>query len=289
MSDASAAGGGAAAPATAPEGQAPQAAATVDDFLEIDHEIEPGKIAKIKLARSKVAPQLDKWRGDLDRRASKLDLDSKAFTERSTKLEAVLQAARSGPDGTAELLRALGVDPEGFSEAQIAKKVKAIMQADEEKNDPAKKTAREREEKLSKLEKESEERKKTDAETSRAQQVQGTQRFVESIAQKFPEPYRAHARADVIAVLRSKLADGTEPKDITGDAVYAAARKIAIARRQAALGLADDLPAPVPQALHPAAAPKPKPAVPPPPKESPAAGDFLADLLQQGRDARRNR
>lgn len=289
MSDASAAGGGAAAPATAPEGQAPQAAAAVDDFLEIDHEIEPGKIAKIKLARSKVAPQLDKWRGDLDRRASKLDLDSKAFTERSTKLEAVLQAARSGPDGTAELLRALGVDPEGFSEAQIAKKVKAIMQADEEKNDPAKKTAREREEKLSKLEKESEERKKTDAETEKVQNKQRTTQWVDNIAKRFHKDYQGHARLDVISVLRSKFAEGAKPEEITADAVYAAARKIAIERRQAALGLTDDLPAPVPQALHPAVAPKPKPAVPPPPKESPAAGDFLADLLQQGRDARRNR
>lgn len=283
MSDASAAGGGAAAPtapATAPEGQTP----TADEFLEVDHEIEPGKIAKIKLARSKVAPDLAKWRADLDRRASKLDLDNKGLTERSSKLEQVLQAAKTDPEA---VLRALGIDPEGFSEAQIAKKVKAIMRADEEKNDPAKKTAREREEKISKLEKESEDRKKTDAETSRQQQVLGTQRFVESIAQKFTEPYRAHARGDVIAVLRSQLAAGKDPKDIQGADVYAAAKKIAIARRQAALGLQDEV-VPSPALVHPAAAPKPKPAQLAAPKETPASGDFLSDLLQQGRDRRRS-
>lgn len=283
MSDASAAGA-AAAPATAApaEGQP-----TADDFLEVDHEIEPGKIAKIKLARSKVAPDLAKWRADLDRRASKLDLDNKGLTERSSKLEQVLQAARSGPEGAEAALRALGVDPDQFSEAQIAKKVRALMQAEEEKNDPSKKQTRERDEKLSKLEKDAEDRKKADAEAERVQQQQGTARFVESIAQKFTEPYRAHARMDVIAVLRSQLASGKEPKNIQGAEVYAAAKKIAIARRQAALSLQDEA-APAAPLVHPAAAPKPKPAQPITPKETPASGDFLADLLQQGRDRRRS-
>jgi len=275
LSDASTAGGAAPSAGAAPaEGQQPAADA---DFLEIDHEFEPGKPTKIKVPRSKVAPDIAKWRADLDRRASKLDLDGKGLTERSSKLEQVLQAAKSDPEAA---LRALGIDPEQFSEAQIAKKVRALMQADEESKDPSKKASREQQEKLEKLEKDAAQREKDDAQRSRQQMVDGTARFVEGIAQKFPEAYRQDARLDVIAVLRAQLQSGKEPKDIKGDDLLAAATKLAIARRDRAVGLKFDVPAQVAKVIqHPASAPRNGGPAKPAAKATPGAGDYLMGIL----------
>jgi hypothetical protein len=283
VSDASTAGAGAATAgaAGAPDAQQQTGQQAAEaDFLEIEHEIEPGKPTKLKIPKSKLSPELAKFRAELDRRASKFDLDNKAFQERTTKLESILQAAKSSPEAAEELLKSIGVDVEGFSEAQIAKKVKALMRAEEEKADPSKKASREQQERLEKLEADARKREDDDKANARKQQVERTGAFVESIAQKFPDAYRQDARMDVIAVLRAQLAAGKDPQEIKADDLFTAARKLAIARGKRAAGLeAEPQGAKVIQ--HPASAPRKAPAGgAAKPKETPGAGDYLMGLLQ---------
>lgn len=279
-----------AAPAAPADSAAPPAAAapaaTAEEMIELllDGEKEPRKIP-----RSKLDPHLTKYRSETDRLRSEYDKNAKALGERQSKLEAVLRAAKEDPDGT---LRELGLDPEAYAESKLAARVRAALQAEEEKADPTKKTAREADEERKTLKDENEKLKKEHAERERATTKGRIEGAVNAVLAKLPEGLRADSKAAVLSVFRQALA---EKKDITIEDAAKATLSIIRARAKAAYEADEELrkglgaPAPTPKPAgatvieHPAArgaAARAKDGTFVKPPENDGAGDVLSKIMR---------
>lgn len=228
---------GTAAPAAAPAAVPTEASkapetSTPEEMIDLhlDGEDKPRKVPL-----SKLNPHLAKHRSEADRRMSEADKKAKAADERSTKLEAILKAAKEDPDGT---LRELGIDPDEYSEKRLAAKVRAALREEEEKSDPTKKTAREADEERDQLRDENKKLKETQ-ETAKREQLMGRLKgAVEAVRAKLPEALRGHATADVIAVMRQAIA---EKKDPSLDDMAKAVRTLMRDRAKAAYESDDEL------------------------------------------------
>lgn len=271
MADASTAGApaGAAAPAAA-TGTAPDPKATqqIDDAIELD--LDSGKV---KVPRSKLDPHLAKYRSETDRLRSEHDKNDKSLKERTSKLEAVLKAAKDNPD---DALKALGLDPDSYADAKLAARVKAAIREAEEKDDPTKKSARERDEELESLRQKLADKDKQDEAAKRDRQMGQIRGFVEGTIALMPEEMREFARTDVISLVRHAI---DNEKDITKEEAAKAAQKMIIQRlnRNRKHLLAEDDPKPITHPAQGGKKPTPKPASNG--AAPPTAGDFLQNLI----------
>lgn len=274
--------GTAAAPVATPGAQT-----TAEELIEIllDGEKEPRKIPL-----SKLQPHLAKHRSETDRLRSEYDKNAKALGERQSKLEAVLRAAKEDPDGT---LRELGLDPDEYAERKLAARVRAALQAEEEKADPTKKESREADEERKALKDENEKLKKAQVERERATTKGRIEGAVNAVLSKLPEGLRADSKAAVLSVFRQALA---EKKDITIEDAAKATLSLIRARAKAAyeadeelrkgLGAPPSAPKPAAGATvieHPAArgaAARAKDGTFVKPPENDGAGDVLSKIMR---------
>jgi hypothetical protein len=200
----------------------------------IDYEMEPGKVIKIPL--SKVNPNVAKLRSEAHQRLSQADKLAKEWEPRAKALAALAGKARENPDA---LLREAGLtddEIEAAHEASVARKVRAALQAEEERQDPAKRSSREKDEELTALRKERDDLKSN----AQAQEFQALRqqvaRHVIAGLDTLPESMREESAGDVLGIVHAALSQG---KSVPPPAELAKAARI-IARERANI-LADSL------------------------------------------------
>lgn len=210
----------------------------------IDYEMEPGKVIKIPL--SKVNPNVAKLRSEAHQRLSQADKLAKEWEPRAKALASLAAKAKEDPDA---LLREAGLtddEIEAAHEASVARKVRAALQAEEERQDPAKKSSREKDEELAALRKERDDLKTN----AQAQEFQGMRqaiaRSVITVLEALPKSMHEESAGDVLGMVHAHLKEnerrreqGLNPIDVPPPAELAKAARL-IARERANI-LADSL------------------------------------------------
>lgn len=210
---------------TAPTTTAPEAAPAGDtkapgeDIFDVILEgaEKPVRIPASKLPMDKINPHLAKLRADADRKLSEVDRRSKELTTREGRTSAIERLAASvkeNPDTLEALATELGMTPEqldALSEKRIAQRIRSQVQAEEEKTDPNKKTAREEREELDRMRRENEDLKTKQAKEAKGAVKARVEGAIMSAMDKLPVGLRGpQAAQEMVAFIRASLEEASE-------------------------------------------------------------------------------